>query len=251
MPANIISGDDISAPPDAVRRMLELAKTKDGDVLYHLGCGDGSALQIAHKEFGVKSTVGIEINKEKADGARKLLENADGDHKIICGDIQDADISKADVVLFWFADEEIVDNMTEKFTHLRNGTRIITVWGAPPGYLPQKVDFPFILCVTPFRRAANLKEQLLAVLGVQCVDFVTAWEFSERYTRALGNDDAGKNRFLTIIQSVTMWINAHNLGVTCTKEMPESIKTYVGILRMFFDIEVDHLLDKTPDDKTV
>lgn len=251
LPEGIMSGDDVSVPPSAVRRMLELAKARSGDVVYHLGCGDGAALLMAHKEFGVKSTVGIEIDSEKADAARTLLAQVDGNHKIVCGDVRDVDISDADVVLFWFADEDIVERMAEKFSSLRDGTRIITVWGAPPGYLPEHVDFPFILSVTPFRKAASVKEQLLAVLGVRCVDFVTAWEFSERYTRALGDDDAGRNRFLTIIQSVTMWINARNLGITCTKEMPESIKTYVGILRMFFNIEVGHLLDESADDKTV
>ena len=81
------------------------------------------------------------------------------------------------------------------------------------------------------------------MFGVKCIDFVTAWEYSERYTRAIGSPDAKNDRFLTILQSVTMWINARNLGVTCTEEMPESIRTYIGILRTFFDIEVEHLLE--------
>lgn len=252
LPQNIMSGNDVSAPPDAVRRMLELAGVKSDDVVYHLGCGDGSALRIALEEFGVDSVVGIEIDEKKANDARKSLSSVRGNHKIICADVQDTDISEANVVLFWFVDERIVERMTRKFESLRDGTRIITVWGAPLGCLPERVDFPFVRSVTPFRKARNVKEQLLAVLGVRCVDFVTAWEYAERYTRALGTEEAGKNRFLTIIQAVTIWINAHNLGVTCTDEMPESIKTYVGILRMFYNIEVEHLLnDKSVDDKAV
>ena len=252
LPKNIISGDDVSAPPEAIHRMLKLAKIKSTDVFYHLGCGDGAAIKIALEEFNVAKAIGIEIDKEKADSAMVSLLNIEGDYEIICKDVQDVDISKADVVLFWFADETIVEKMTRKFEKLRDGTRIITVWSAPLGCLPDKVDFPFVLSVTPFKKATSLKEQILSILGVQCIDFVTAWEYAERYTRALGNEEAGKNRFLTIIQAVTMWINARNLGVTCTDEMPESIKTYAGILRMFFNIEVDHLLKKdAPDDKAI
>ena len=81
-------------------------------------------------------------------------------------------------------------------------------------------------------------------MGVKCIDFVTAWEHAERYTKAIGSPQAGNDRFLTIIQSLVIWINAKNLGVACGDEIPESIKTYIGILRNFFDIEVEHLLKK-------
>lgn len=227
--------------------MLELANVGSKDTVYHLGCSRGEALRCAYDEFGVRNTVGIEIDGPKAAEATKSADSMEGNHKIVCGDIRDADISDADVVLFWFADEEVVAHMTEKFSTLRKGARVITVWSPPTGCLPERVDFPFVLSVAPFRRATDIKEQLLAVMDVKCIDFVTAWEFSERYTRALGDEDAGKNRFLTIIQAVTMWINARNLGITCTKEMPESIRTYVGILRTFFGINVEHLLKKDTD----
>ena len=248
MPENIMSGDDVCLPPDAIRRMLELAQVKSGDTVYHMGCGDGSAIRIALKEFGVRQAIGVEIDGAKAADARKTLSDLDGRCEIVCADVLDVDMSGADVVLFWFADEEIVEQMTRRFELLRDGTRIVTVLGAPPGYLPERVDFPFVLSVTPLRRAKSVREQLLAIFGVQCIDFVTVWEHAERYTRALGPEDAGKNRFLTIIQAVTMWINAYNLGITCTDEMPESIRTYVGILRTFYDIEVEHLLEERATD---
>jgi len=126
---------------------------------------------------------------------------------------------------------------------LREGARVVSVWGPPAGCLPERIDFPFVLSVAPFREAKSVREQLLAVLGVRCVDFVTAWEYSERYTRAIGPDGNEGNRFLTMMQAVTMWIGARNLGVSCTSEMPESIRTYAGILRTFYGIEVEHLLE--------
>ena len=116
----------------------------------------------------------------------------------------------------------------------------------PPGghVMPEKVKFPYILNQIPFKQTKDLKEQLLAVFGVKCVDFVTAWEYAERYTKAIESPDAENNRFVTIIQSLVIWINAKNLGVACGDEIPESIKTYMGILRNFYNIETEHLLKK-------
>ena len=45
-----------------------------------------------------------------------------------------------------------------------------------------------------------------------------------------------------IIQALTIWINAKNLGVACGEEIPESIRSYIAILKEYFGIEVEHLL---------
>jgi len=144
--------------------------------------------------------------------------------------------------LFWFTDTKIIEMMMEKFEKLENGCKIITIWGPLPGCLPEKVDFPYIINQVPFKPAKDLQEQLLAVFGTKCIDFVNAWEYAERYTKAIGAPDAGNDRFLTIIQSLVIWINAKNLGVACSDEIPPAIKNYMGILRNFFNIEVEHLI---------
>ena len=87
-----------------------------------------------------------------------------------------------------------------------------------------------------------MQEQLLSVFGVKCVDFVTAWEFAERYTKSISNSEVKNDRFLTIIQTLIIWLNAKELGVVCTEEVPESIKTYMSIMKMHFDIDFEHLL---------
>ncbi len=243
LPSGIVSGDDVQAPPHALRRMLALAGARRGDTVMHLGCGDGAGIRIALEEFDVDAAIGIEIDSKKADAARKSLESVRGRFEVICGDAVGADVSRADIVLFWFADERVVEGLRDTLSSLRKGARVVSVWGPPAGCMPERVDFPFVLSVAPFCEARSVREQLLAVLGVRCVDFVTAWEYSERYTRAIGPDGNEGNRFLTMMQAVTMWINARNLGVSCTKEMPESIRTYIGILRTYFGIEVEHLLD--------
>ena len=52
------------------------------------------------------------------------------------------------------------------------------------------------------------------------------------------------DRFLTIIQTLVIWINAKNLGVACGDEIPESIQTYIKIMKMHFDIDFEYLLNE-------
>ncbi|MBA4452355.1 MAG: SAM-dependent methyltransferase [Nitrosopumilaceae archaeon] len=236
LPQNIVSGDDVQLPDKSFREIFNFVNLGKDDIFYHLGCGDGKGVEMALNEFHVKKAIGIDNNIEKIN----LAKNYPGE--FICKDIKDVEISDASVILFWFTDEQIIKAMMEKFKNLKPGIKIITIWGPLPDCLPDKVNFPYILNVTPFKKAESLQEQLLAVFGVKCVDFVTAWEFAERYTKAIADPQIKNDRFLTIIQTLTIWINAKNLGVACREEIPESIRTYIDIMKMHFDIDFDHLL---------
>ena len=243
LPSSILSGNDVQLPEHSFREIFEFANLSKDDVFYHLGCGDGKGLAIALEEFGVRKVIGIDIDRKKIEQANSLLQekNLDQGH-VICKDVTDAIFDDATVILFWFTDVLIIEKMMEKFEKLKHGCKIITIWGPLLGCLPDKVDFPYIINQVPFKPAKDLKEQLLAIFGTNCVDFVNAWEFAERYTKAIGSPEAGNDRFLTILQSLVIWINAKNLGVACTDEIPPAIKNYMGILRNFFNIEVEHLL---------
>lgn len=243
LPNSILSGNDVQLPEHSFREIFEFANLSKDDVFYHLGCGDGKGLAIALEEFGVRKAIGIDINRKKIEQTNSLLQekNLDQGH-VICKDVTDAIFDDATVILFWFTDVLIIEKMMEKFEKLKHGCKIITIWGPLLGCLPDKVDFPYIINQVPFKPAKDLKEQLLAIFGTNCVDFVNAWEFAERYTKAIGSPEAGNDRFLTILQSLVIWINAKNLGVACTDEIPPAIKNYMGILRNFFNIEVEHLL---------
>lgn len=243
LPSSILSGNDVQLPEHSFREIFEFANLSKDDVFYHLGCGDGKGLAIALEEFGVRKAKGIDIDRKKIEHANSLLQekNLDQGH-VICKDVTDAIFDDATVILFWFTDVLIIEKMMEKFEKLKHGCKIITIWGPLLGCLPDKVDFPYIINQVPFKPAKDLKEQLLAIFGTNCVDFVNAWEFAERYTKAIGSPEAGNDRFLTILQSLVIWINAKNLGVACTDEIPPAIKNYMGILRNFFNIEVEHLL---------
>jgi SAM-dependent methyltransferase len=242
LPNNIISGDNVQLPEYSFRRIFKFLDLNEKDIFYHLGCGDGKGIAIASEEFNVKKAVGIENNKENIQQAEKLLKKKNLKNiELLFEDIKTAKINDATVVLFWFTDNDIIETMMKKFESLQHGSRIITIWGPLPGCLPAKVDFPYIINTVPFK-SADLKEQLLAIFDTKCIDFVTAWEYAERYTKAIGSLNSDNDRFLTILQSLIIWINAKNLGIACGNEIPEPIKNYMGILKTFFGIEVEHLL---------
>ena len=243
LPESILSGENVQLPEQAFREIFKFANLRKDDVFYHLGCGDGKGLVIAKEEFNVEKIIGIDISKEKTNDAIKLVkEKNHTEIKIIKEDILNSHFDDADVILFWFVDEKILEKMLPKFSRLKQGVRIITIWGPLPGCLPEKVEFPYIMNKVPFSKAKDLKEQLLAIFDVKCIDFVTSWEFAERYTKAIGRDNPENDRFLTIIQSLVIWINAKNLGVSCENDIPEPIKNYISILKKFFNIEIEHLL---------
>jgi len=242
LPENIVSGEDVQLPDKSFREIFDFSNLGKNDVFYHLGCGDGKGIEIAINEYNVKKAVGVDKNQDKIKKAKSNLIQKDLSVELICDDIQDIDISDATVILFWFTDEEIIKHMTNKFEKLKKGTKIITIWGPLPDCLPKNVKFPYIINEVPFRKASSLQEQVLSVFGVKCIDFVTAWEFAERYTKAISTPEIGNDRFLTIIQTLVIWSNARNLGVSCGEKIPESIQTYVDIMKTHFDIDFEHLL---------
>src|SRR5574337_431020 len=240
-----MTGEDVDLQDDTLREIFEFASLGKNDIFYHLGCGNGNNLEIALEEKEKKKGVGIDNNDKKISSARKMLEEKNLSNWILkCEDVNDSDLSDATVILFWFSDHTTVEKMTVKFSMLKNGCKIITIWGPLPGNLPDKVEFPYIMNTVPFKKATSLAEQTMAVFGTDCIDFVTAWEYAERYSKAIASKDADNDRFLTILQTLVIWINAKNLGIACGDEIPLPIKNYFGILKTYFNIEMEHLLNQ-------
>ncbi len=245
LPQSIMTGEDVEFRDDTLKEIFEFASLNKDDIFYHLGCGSGNSLAIALEEFGVKMAVGIDNNNQKIKTAKNMLEKKKLSRWTLrCEDILQSDISDATVILFWFSDEQILDKMVSKFSQLKQGCRIITIWGPLPGCLPDKVNFPFILNIVPFKKANDLKDQILAVFNTDCIDFVSAWEFADRYIKAIGSKEAENDRFVTILQSLVIWINAKNLGIACGDDIPLPIRNYMGILKTYFNIEIEHLLQQ-------
>ena len=242
LPENLLSGEDVQLPEKSLNEIFKFVDLGEKDIFYHLGCGDEKGIEIAINQFKVKKAIGIDNNPEKIQQAKNNLEEKQIQAQLICENIEESDISDATVILFWFTDEDIINKMLEKFEALKPETKIITIWGPLPDCLPNEVKFPYIINKTPFKKAQSMQEQLLSVFGVKCVDFVTAWEFAERYTKSIGSPEIKNDRFLTIIQTLVIWINAKKLGVACGEDIPEPIDTYIKLMKMNFDIDFEYLL---------
>ena len=243
LPQSILSGEEIQIPPDSLREIFRFVNLGENDKFYHLGCGDGTSLLIAKEEFNVKNAIGIDNSEKMISLSQKMIDEKNFSNvKVIQQDVIEANIEDADVILCWFMDVEILEKLLLKFKKLKDGVKIVTIWAPLPGCIPEKVDFPYILNKIPLNETDDLKKQLLAVFDTECIGFVTAWEYAERYTKSIGRDNPENDRFLVIIQALTIWINAKNLGVACGEEIPESIRSYIAILKEYFGIEVEHLL---------
>jgi trans-aconitate methyltransferase len=241
LPQSIVTGEAVSPPDKVIRKIFKFAKLKKSDVFYHLGCGEGGAVKIAAKEFGVKKSVGIELNKANAAKARKQIagiKNAE----IVNTDIRKANISDASVLLFWFNDPEMVDAMTERFKILKEGARVITIWAPLDMTLPDKIDFPFFVSKKPFKRARSIRQQIKAIYRTNCIDFTAAWLLAEQYIDALEVVPGEYRRFVNMLQGMVIWINAWNMGVACEDEVPPPVQTYVGILKTFFSIDLTSMI---------
>ncbi|MDW0316183.1 MAG: hypothetical protein QN716_12500, partial [Nitrososphaeraceae archaeon] len=164
---------------------------------------------------------------------------------IINTDIREADISEATVLLFWFSDSSLVDTLTKRFKkELRNGARVITIWAPLTMTLPYKVEFPFFVNKKPFKRARSIQQQIKSIYGTDCIDFTAAWLLAERYIDALEVTSDEHRRFVNILQSMVIWINAWNMNVACEDEVPPPVQTYIGILKTFFHIDMSSMIRK-------
>jgi len=244
LPNSIINGEDVELSDETLREIFRFANLTKNDIFYHLGCGRGNSIIIALEEFMVKKAIGIDNNEEKISQGQESLQkkhitNGSFRHQ----DITISDINDASVILFWFSDEKIIEKMITRFQNLKSGCKIITIWGPLTGHMPDKIDFPYILNVIPFKKAESLRDQMLAIFNTDCIDFAVAWEFADRYSKAIGSKNIENDRFLTILQTLVIWINAKNLGIACGDDIPDPVKSYIGILKTFFNIEVEHLLD--------
>ena len=125
---------------------------------------------------------------------------------------------------------------------LKKGARVITIW-APLGLtLPTKTDFPFFISKTPFKQARSIRQQIKVIYGNECIDFTASWLLAERYIDSLEVVPGDYRRFVNILQSMVIWINAWNMGVACEKEIPPPVQTYIGILKTFFNIDLSETI---------
>jgi predicted RNA methylase len=121
--------------------MLELAAVKAGETVYDLGCGDGRVLITAAQRYKARG-IGIEIDsklvqKTTESVARLGLQDSIA---IIQGDLRNADLSAADVVVLYLmtgVNEQIRPKLEKS---LKPGARVVSYAYAVPGWSPKRVD---------------------------------------------------------------------------------------------------------------
>ena len=131
----------VSSSDEMVRKMLQLAGLKPGEVLYDLGSGDGKILIAAAKEYGARA-VGIEIRKDLVEESRRKIKELRLDDRVtvIHGDVMEVDISDADVITLYLTDSgnEKLKPKLEK--NVKPGARIVSNSFRIPGWDPVQVS---------------------------------------------------------------------------------------------------------------
>lgn len=244
LPQSVIRGENMFMPDSAIRKIFALAQLKSSDVFYDLMCGNSNAILLAAKEYGVKRSIGIEHRKivsSKIVSKINKIENA----TLINIDVNKVRLSDADVILYWYRNERLLPTLLKKFElELKKGTRVVSIWSPPGLALPDKIDFPFFVSYAPLNYAKNIQAQFKVVYGQECIDFTGSWLLSEKYIDAIEVVPKQYKRFVTILSCMIFWINAWNMCLACEEQIPPPVKSYLGILRTFFNIDLSDMFNK-------
>jgi ubiquinone/menaquinone biosynthesis C-methylase UbiE len=121
--------------------MLELAAVRPGETVYDLGCGDGRVLFTAAQRYNAHA-VGIEISDKLVQQVTTKVAQLGLQEqiKVIQGDLREADLSGADVVVLYLltGSNEQIRPRLEKF--LKPGARVVSYSYAMPGWKAARVD---------------------------------------------------------------------------------------------------------------
>ena len=116
-------------PAAAIRKGMEKAGLKRGDVLFDLGCGDGRVIKQA--AGGCKWAVGFEMDPIRycISKARCRQENT----RIVFGNFFKKPLDEADVV-FAYLHPKTNKRLAKKLRQeCRKGTRVVSYWWQVPG----------------------------------------------------------------------------------------------------------------------
>ena len=117
----------LPTPKSKVRKMLEFAKVRAGDVVYDLGSGDGRIIIMAAEEFGAQS-VGIEADPIRQRWSRLMIRRHRLKDKVsvLRGNFFNFNIGDATVVTLYLG-AGVNNKLRDKLaTELKPGTRIIS-----------------------------------------------------------------------------------------------------------------------------
>jgi SAM-dependent methyltransferase len=134
------------APRKRIRKALELANVQPGETVYDLGAGDGRALIVAAREFEAQA-VGVEIEPVHCAVAWlwALVSGVIRRVSIRRGDLFQAHIEDADVVLLYL-NPAFVERVRPKLEmELRPGARVVSLYFDFDGWQPVDVDVGYLI----------------------------------------------------------------------------------------------------------
>jgi SAM-dependent methyltransferase len=125
----------VPTPEPMVEKMLEVGKVTAQDFAIDLGSGDGRNV-IAAAKVGARG-LGVEWNQDMVDlSKRRAAEAGVADRaQFVQGDMYEADISKATVMLLFLLPENL-NKLRPKFLALRPGSRVVSNTFSIEGWEP-------------------------------------------------------------------------------------------------------------------
>jgi uncharacterized protein (TIGR03000 family) len=138
----------VPTPPQVIDAMMKLAKVGEDDVVYDLGCGDGSLVIAAVKQFHAQRGVGIDLDPQRIREAKAKAKAAGVENKVEFrqGNVLEVeDLSKATVVMLYMSDEMNQKLMPILQKQLKPGSRIVSHRFTMGSWEPDKtitVDLP-------------------------------------------------------------------------------------------------------------
>jgi len=118
-------GPFVPTPTKAVKKILEEAGVKRGDVLYDIGAGDGRFVHYATKLYGAKAT-GFEIDPFVYSLARfkQILLGWKG--KMVCGNFQNHSLRDADIIICYMLPSTLEKYQAKFDKELKENTKVIS-----------------------------------------------------------------------------------------------------------------------------
>jgi len=123
----IIGAPWVPTPMKVVKRMLELADVKEGDVVIDLGSGDGRIIMTAAKEYKARA-IGIEADPIRLLWSRSIIRRKGLSErvKVLRGNFFQKDLGEATVVTV-YQTQQINNKLKPKFEReLKPGTRVVS-----------------------------------------------------------------------------------------------------------------------------
>ncbi len=128
----------VPTPMDVVRRMLELARVTESDVVYDLGSGDARFLLVAAEEFHGRA-VGLELDARLVAASRENVRRRGLEQRITIDEKNffAADLGPATVVTL-FLPPSVLQRLLPKLRALKPGTRVVSHEFLLPGIPPDQ-----------------------------------------------------------------------------------------------------------------